>query len=289
MSAALDHRLVREYLRELDNALVGLPAAQAGELREQIATHIDDLLVPGADDDEVAAALRRLGAPAELAAEAAELSAAGTRGARGPRRTLRARLAGLGWRRWLLAGAGTLLAVLALAYYIAVQTAPELIFNGAAGWWYPQDSERQVSTSADGASQTTVPIRSGQRQGFAVDLTNTSRWTQVVLGPATGPNVGWDSPGSPTVQLGVNTPNFNIDGGGFSDTGVKFVLPGAIPPGQTRLLRVLWTSTVCMKEKDAVGIDHLVLRVRVGWITRIETVNLDQGWFLAGPSQGRCG
>jgi hypothetical protein len=196
----------------------------------------------------------------------------------------------LDWHRWLLVGAGTLLAVLALGYYIAVQTAPELVFNGAEGWWYPQDSARQVDTSADGASQTTVPIRSGQRQGFAVDLTNTSRWTQVVLGPATGPNVGWDSPGSPTVQLGVNAPNFNIDNGGFSTAGVKFVLPGAIPPGQTRMLRVLWTSTVCMQEKgDAVGIDHLVLRVRVGWITRIETLNLGQGWFLAGPSHGRCG
>ncbi len=87
----------------------------------------------------------------------------------------------------------------------------------------------------------------------------------------------------------MNLPNFDVDNGGFSTTGVKFVLPGAIPSGQTRLLRVLWTSTVCMQSKgDAVGINELVLRVRVGLITRIETVNLDQGWYLAGPSQGRC-
>ncbi len=117
---------------------------------------------------------------------------------------------------------------------------------------------------------------------------NDSRWTQTVLGPATGSG---DSLGSAaqTAQIGVNAPNRNLDNGGGFTTGVKFVPPGAIPPGQTRLVRVLWTSTVCMPSKgEAIGINQLVLRVRVGWITRIETVNLDQGWYLAGPSQGRC-
>jgi hypothetical protein len=32
---ALDHRLVRAYLRELDAAMRGLPTAQARELNEQ--------------------------------------------------------------------------------------------------------------------------------------------------------------------------------------------------------------------------------------------------------------
>lgn len=81
-----------------------------------------------------------------------------------------------GWQRWLLVLAGTMLAAIALGYYIAMQTAPELIFAGAASWWYQEDSAHEVDTSADGASQTTVPIRSGQRQGFAITLINNSDW-----------------------------------------------------------------------------------------------------------------
>lgn len=36
------------------------------------------------------------------------------------------------------------------------------------------------------------------------------------------------------------------------------------------------------------GIDTLNLRVRVGWFTRTEVVQ-QQGWYLLGPSHGRCG
>lgn len=90
------------------------------------------------------------------------------------------------------------------------------------------------------------------------------------------------------MQLGVSTPNRNIDNGGFSTAGVRFVLPGSIPPHQIRMLRVLWTSSTCLEKGGGQGIDQLVLRVRVGSITRIETVDLDTGWYLAGPSHGRC-
>ena len=60
----IDHPLVRDYLRELDVALRVLPAAQARELREQITGHLDEALPPDADDQEIAAALSRLGRPA---------------------------------------------------------------------------------------------------------------------------------------------------------------------------------------------------------------------------------
>jgi uncharacterized membrane protein len=66
----LDHRLVRDYLDELDAALRGVPGDQARELKEQITAHLDDALRPDADDHEVAATLTRLGSPADLAAEA---------------------------------------------------------------------------------------------------------------------------------------------------------------------------------------------------------------------------
>ena len=47
----LDHRLVRDYLRELDAALAALPAARARELRVQLTAHLDEALQPGAGDD----------------------------------------------------------------------------------------------------------------------------------------------------------------------------------------------------------------------------------------------
>lgn len=85
---ALDHWQVRGYLSELDAALGGLPAAQARELKEQIAAHLDDALGPDAGDQEVAAALSRLGSPADLAAEAGAASGPpGPRLARSARRT----------------------------------------------------------------------------------------------------------------------------------------------------------------------------------------------------------
>jgi hypothetical protein len=77
---ALDHRLVRAYLHELDAALRGLPAAAARELTEQITAHLQDALGPNASDQEVAATLSRLGSAAGLAAEAGAVS-----GPSGPR------------------------------------------------------------------------------------------------------------------------------------------------------------------------------------------------------------
>ena len=95
----LDHRLVRDYLHELDAAMRGLPAAQAHELEEQITAHLDDALQPDAGDHEVAATLSRLGSPADLAAEAGAAS-----GPSGPRFTVSS---------WRLAAVIAVIAVIA--------------------------------------------------------------------------------------------------------------------------------------------------------------------------------
>ena len=42
---ALDHPLVRDYLRDLDQALAALPPEQASELTEQITAHLDEALL----------------------------------------------------------------------------------------------------------------------------------------------------------------------------------------------------------------------------------------------------
>ncbi len=92
---ALDHRLVRDYLRELDKAMRGLPDTQARELKEQITAHLDDALQPDAGDHEVAATLRRLGSPADLAAEAGAASGSSGPGLALSGRRVRWRLAAI--------------------------------------------------------------------------------------------------------------------------------------------------------------------------------------------------
>ena len=283
---SLDHELVRGYISQLDAALRGVPAAQARELREQITAHLDDALPADADDEQVAAVLGRLGSPAELAADvaqagAAPLAAPAMTGAR-----LRHRLARVRRRTWSVVGVTVILAAIGTGYLIYFLALGSLEFAGVSGWWYPQDYNRDVITTANGATQTTVPLRSGQRQGYFVSIDNTTGVTQTILGPAYGPSVPWDSPGSAIVQIGVSVPNPNIERGGTSRS-VRFTVPGVIPPGQTRLVRVLWTSNIC-SDGGTTSIDTLALRVRVGWFTRTEIIPLNQAWALTGISHGPC-
>lgn len=298
---ALDNPLVREYLRELEAAFARLPVRQASELREQIIAHITDALPRDAADEQVAAVLARLGSPAELAAEAAASATteatdrAGLGGRRDdaaalpPRRTRRA------WRNWRIwVAAGAIVAVVTVVAIVAskrtaAETAPALTVGGSEGWWYAQDRARQVDTSADGADQTTVPIRSGHWQGFVVDLFNDSDQTQTVLGPAYGNGLpeAFVGAGPPHGIIGVSTPNREVDDGGGVYTGVKFVLPGVIPPHQLRAMRVLWFSNTCLERGTESGNDEIALRVRVGGITRTEIISLTQGWYVAGPSTGK--
>ena len=285
---SLDHELVRGYMSQLDAALRRLPAAQARELREQITAHLDDALPPEADDEQVAAVLGRLGSPAELAADAGSASAAPLEALAMTIAWLRRRPARVHRRTWAVLGVIVVLAGIATGYLSYYLTPGSLEFNGASGWWYPQDYNHEVLTTADGATQTTVPLRSGQRQGYFVNIDNPTGVTQTILGPAYGPGVPWDSPGAAfgVVQIGVSVFNRNINGGGTSRS-VMFTLPGVIPPGQIRMVRVLWTTNIC-SSGGTTSIDTLALRVRVGWFTRTEIIPLGQAWALTGSSHGPC-
>jgi hypothetical protein len=267
----LDHPLVRGYLAELAGALAGLPAGQARELTEQITAHLDEALAPGSDDAQVAAVLARLGSPAGLAAEA------------GPEVPVRARRRfWLGWRGWTIAGVVVLLpAAAGGARVLAMATAAPIEFSGANGWWYQQDFKHDVYTQADGVQQVTTPIRSGQRQGVVISVSNPSGLTQTVLGAVPGT----DSPGSGTGQVMIARPDNN----GFTPQWYHpYSIPFSIPPHGDEALRVLWTSTACLRPRQQRGIDQLSLRVRVGWLTRTEVVQLGGGFYLSGPSHGRC-
>jgi hypothetical protein len=282
---ALDHPLIRGYLRELDAAFAGSPAGPARELREQITAHLQDALPPGAGDQEVAAALARLGSPASLAAEARGAVPAPPLTAQA-RRRVRAALARRTWRFWSIAAAAVLLAGSVAGYVTAVQTAGVLQAGAESGWWYRQDGARQVMTSADGAQQDTVPIRFGQRQGLFFILYNPGDWTQRVLGPG---GRGWQSPGSLFAQFSVSAPGPGHGGYPGDAYSVRYhSLPGDIPPHQWRALRVLWTSSSCMSKGGSTGMDQLVLRVRIGWSIRTETIPLGGEWALSGTAGSEC-
>lgn len=167
MIDVLEHRLVAGYLRDLDAALAGLPAAAAAELAEQLRAHLPEALPPDADEDAVMAVLAALG----------------------PART------------WLAVAAVTIGVGFPAGTLTLWQVQPSVQFRGGSAWWNPVDGARVVQTEADGATQYTVPLRPGKIQGFAIFVYNPSPITQVITGSA-----DIISPGAPVPpQIGVAT------------------------------------------------------------------------------------
>jgi hypothetical protein len=294
---ALEHRLVRDYLTQLDVALGGLPSAKARELRSQIVGHLEDALPPDAADGDVAALLHQLGRPADLAREAQAGAAPGV----GPAVAAAARR---GWVRIIRSRLRTKLIVVLIALVLATgatflntfQSAPLPVDAGQFAWWYAQDNH-EVDSTADGAEQTTVRIRSGQWQGFAIGILNTSDFTETIIGPPTGEDVPWDSPngGPRQPRIQVSAPDRAIENGGFTRNVAFEPLPVSIPPHQYRLLRITWISDTCilggrktsnMLNDGYQAIDSISLRVRVGWFTRTDVIPLGMAVALAGPSHG---
>ncbi len=278
MINALEHPLVADYLRELDTALAGLPAAVAAELSEQIRAHLLEALPPGADEDAVTAVLAALG-PASLVAAAAAAPAAGrgeTR--RDPplsRMVTRARRLPVKVR----------LAVAAMAVAVGVpsgalsfwQAQTNLEFWITSGWWSRADWAHEVQTEAAGASQYTVPIRPGKIQGFVIAVYNPSDMTQVIVGSADDLSLG-----APVAsQIAVSTTGTMHQSG--DPHSVRYRIGGPIPPHSYRWVRVLWRSAHCYIEGAGTGQGNsdLLLRVRVGWITRTEDIQLPAEFVVA--------
>lgn len=171
--------------------------------------------------------------------------------------------------------------------------------TGVFTWWYPQDSNHAAESSAYSVQQTTVRIRSGQWQGFAIGISNPSNFTETIIGPpiaAAGEAVPWDSPngGPQQPRIQVSAPAPALNGGGFIRNVAFESLPVSIPPHQYRILRITWISDICeggtkssnMLNDGYTAIDTIYLRVRVGWFTRTDVIPLDMAVALAGPSHG---
>jgi hypothetical protein len=269
---ALDHPLIRAYLQEVAEALGSLPSQRAAELRDQIAAHLDDELPPGASDEEVAKAIRRMGAPGDLAREA---------GAR-PRQTFRAVLRRRSRKFWAISASAALIMAAAgvpIGLLVSAETAPALTVTDG-GWWYSQDYQHEFITLLGDQLGSGVPVRWGQQQGLVFQIWNTSGYTQTVLGYAPG---SAESPGNAQrAQLGVSlTQAWHYPA--TPDT-VRYALPVSIPPHDGRALRVLWTQENCLQVGASQSIDELELRVRVGSITKTETIMLGKWWAVQAKS-----
>ncbi len=289
---ALEHPLVLDYMCELDAAMRGLPPEQVRELKDQLAAHLADELAPDAGDPQVVAALSRLGSPADLAAEAGAVRARVPSAPGQVARFLRT----VRPRTWIAVA----LALIAVAvagkwcdYYLS---AGSLQFNYGADWWYPSDVQHQTIVSVNGSGsqfplvQNTTLIRAGQWQGYVVAVMNNTSVTQTIVGDGAGPAVGWNNPVSEKEQVSVSRTYTDIANGFVGQrvtSGIRFGLPVSIPPGQMRLIRVLWLSDTCPASNGGGSVSNLYLRVRVGWFTRTETIP-QQIWQLQWAGGARC-
>jgi hypothetical protein len=287
----IDHRLVRDYLRELDVALRVLPATQARELREQITGHLDEVLPPDAGDQEIAAALSSLGPPGSLATEAMARGSGTVPGTDAPVTAgilIGRRLERVRRRTWLIAAVAVILVVIAAFRAGTFLTAGQLE-NGAFNygrWWYEQDTRHNVLATANDSTQSTTPVRSGQRQGFVVEVYNGTGVAQTITGDGSGPSIGFNNPGGTDEQVAVSQGPFGA--AGHDPQSYRYAPAGVVPPGQSRLVRVTWISRICLQKGESQGVTRLILRVRVGWFTRTEVIPLSDGFYLIGPSQGHC-
>ena len=265
MSTVLDHPLVTGYLHELDIALGGLPPGAASELSEQLRAHLLEALPDGADDATIRGVLAALG-PARLVAQAAAES--------GRQHPLLRRLAAAArrvpMRIWIAAALLAIAVGAPAGTLIYWQAQPAIAFDAGSSWWGPQDAP-SVQTEADGAAQSTVPLRPGQMQGFEIFVYNPSDTSQRILGA----QAGYVSPGAPVPpQIDVSTTgSWQLVG---EPNSVKYQVGGTIPPHSYRWLRVQWRSYQCYLQGPggSQGIDRLTLRVKVGWITRTEVIPL---------------
>jgi hypothetical protein len=185
-------------------------------------------------------------------------------------------------RAWLIIGPLALAACLTAATLIFWEAQPSLGFDsGSYAWWYSVDSAHDVETQAAGATQDTVPLRPGQLQGFAILIYNPSDVTQRILGPpefAISPG----APVPPQIAVATTTP-WNLVG---EPHAVRYETGGAIPPHSYRWVRVLWRSYHCYLNivGGSQGTSELTVRVRLGWFTRTEVIQLPTEFAVSGTS-----
>ncbi len=168
-----------------------------------------------------------------------------------------------------------------IVYVVVVSSVAPIQARGPSSWWFRQDVARATYAEADGARQTTVPIRSGQLQGLVVTLYNPTDRTQTILGQWQGSN----APAMPGARGSPWPPRDQRETSGPCGTSG----PAPSRPTSPGGCGLMWISNACLEGKGtSQGNDELRLQVRIGWADRVENIPLRQGWFVSGPSQGPC-
>lgn len=284
MTSSMRSPELSAYRRQLRAELSLLPRGRARELKEQIESHLDEALPEEASKADVLGVLAELGPARSVVAEAAASEWVPL----GRRVLVRLRRVRWWWSllvAMVVLGGGTLLG-LTVSWETA---APVGFYSGSFGWWGPVHHE--VNSSANGEAQSTISIEPGHLQGYVLQILNPSPWPQTVLGRASavvpgihgGPIYG---PGLAPIRIAVST-TCGVDCEKFPSLTYRSTV--TIPAHQMRVLRVLWVSSRrCDARRTSTDQTTITLRVRVGWVTRTEVVQLPQGFALAGTSPNGC-
>jgi HAAS domain-containing protein len=273
MSVDADSQVV-EYLHTLDAALARLPRGKAAELRQQIVEHLDEAVGPDADHDQIVEILDRLGRPEDLVAESL-----GTK----PRRWWRLRA--WSWHRWAIVAVVVAVLGSGSGYVVDMAVQPTLEGSCAAcGWYYQADAVHAHQPASLLGNEWVTPDRPGQLQGFVFTVLNTSSWPETLLGPQSD-HSSLGGPHPPTIAVGtVNAATHGL----FRQ--IRYVVtPVVIPPGGYRYVRVTWRSTPCiLGVGSTVGGDTIGVRVKIGWFTHDEKLQLGETFALRGVPQPNC-
>jgi hypothetical protein len=278
---------LRSYLRDLEVALSVLPRDRAGELREQITSHLFEALPESPTDKDISVALAELGPVETVVSEA-------VRGVRvGVTRRLFVRMRRIRWWWWVLLGVLFSGGSTLTGFVVSWETSTPLGFYGGLSAWWGPNVHHEVDSSANGQEQSTIAVEPGKTQGFVVQITNPGPWAQTVLGVASTAAGRMDDP-PPVTGPGGGPEHITVSSAcGRDDCSHLYSLTYrstvTVPSGQTRLLRVLWRPKKCWMAPGFVGVvDQVSLKVQVGSVTRTEVIQLPEGFALAGTSSQGC-
>lgn len=260
------------YLSRLDLHLLSLPRSIAGPLRSQIVTQLDEAARESSSEADLRTFIGRLGEPSEIVAEALTVG-----------NYLRTRTVVKHWSRrvrrrfWIALVAIFVLVGSAGGFAISVAETPPLVsFSG--GPWYSWAMKHAKDEQLADISAVVIPMKTGAMQGFWLGLENPTNWTQTVLGAAIGPMAQWPH----GLHLGFAS-SANIDKGGSPSLHQRwrYGVSYTIPPHGTRDFLIGWRMYACQYSPGTSYImSEVPLRVRVGWFTRIETVQLGETYVF---------
>jgi hypothetical protein len=187
------------------------------------------------------------------------------------------------WWAWVSIGIGIAAIATVASYLIVVARVPPLTQEGSYAWYFQQDASRSVGRNGpDNNTWWIVPERPYQRQGFTVGVYNDTGWTQTVLGLDPAFEIGSMQPMTVAVARGLDPTAGKVLG------QTRWAMPATIPPHSWVLLRLLWTSHVCLPPGTSTGLSEVPLRVRVGLVTRTEHIPLELTWAISGSKATNC-